>query len=50
MPLVVLVLTAIAIATHYGRASIFATGPQGFTPICRRGGSSFEPAQRPRYG
>jgi K+-transporting ATPase ATPase A chain len=31
VPLVVLVLTAIAIATHYGRASIFATGPQGFS-------------------
>jgi K+-transporting ATPase ATPase A chain len=31
VPLVVLVLTAIAIATRYGRASIFATGPQGFS-------------------
>jgi K+-transporting ATPase ATPase A chain len=31
VPLVVLVLTAITIATHYGRASIFATGPQGFS-------------------
>jgi K+-transporting ATPase ATPase A chain len=31
VPLVVLVLTAVAIATHYGRASIFASGPQGFS-------------------
>jgi K+-transporting ATPase ATPase A chain len=31
VPLVVLVLTAIAISTHYGRASIFASGPQGFS-------------------
>jgi K+-transporting ATPase ATPase A chain len=31
VPLVVLILTAIAIATHDGRASIFAAGPQGFS-------------------
>ena len=31
VPLAVLVLTAIAIATRYGHASIFATGPQGFS-------------------
>jgi K+-transporting ATPase ATPase A chain len=31
VPLAVLVLTAIAIATDYGRASIFASGPQGFS-------------------
>jgi K+-transporting ATPase ATPase A chain len=31
VPLIVLILTAIAIATDYGRASIFATGPQGFS-------------------
>ena len=30
VPLVVLVLTAVAIATDDGRASIFASGPQGF--------------------
>ena len=30
-PLLVLVTTAIAVATDYGRASIFASGPQGFS-------------------
>jgi K+-transporting ATPase ATPase A chain len=30
-PLAVLLTTGIAVATHYGRASIFATGPQGFS-------------------
>jgi K+-transporting ATPase ATPase A chain len=31
VPLVALILTAVAIATHFGRASIFAAGPQGFS-------------------
>lgn len=31
VPLVVLGLTALAVATAHGRASIFATGPQGFS-------------------
>jgi potassium-transporting ATPase potassium-binding subunit len=31
VPLLVLACTALAIATHAGRASIFATGPQGFS-------------------
>jgi K+-transporting ATPase ATPase A chain len=31
VPLLVLAFTALAIATRYGQASIFATGPQGFT-------------------
>jgi K+-transporting ATPase ATPase A chain len=31
VPLVVLVLTAIAVSTDYGRASIFNSGPQGFS-------------------
>jgi K+-transporting ATPase ATPase A chain len=31
VPLIVLALTAIAIATRHGRASIFAAGPQGFS-------------------
>jgi K+-transporting ATPase ATPase A chain len=30
-PLLVLTATGLAIATDYGRASIFATGPQGFS-------------------
>ena len=30
-PLLVLVTTSIAVATDYGRASIYATGPQGFS-------------------
>jgi K+-transporting ATPase ATPase A chain len=31
VPLLVLVVTAIAVATAYGKASIFDAGPQGFT-------------------
>jgi K+-transporting ATPase ATPase A chain len=31
VPLLVLVITAVATASSYGRASIFDTGPQGFT-------------------
>ena len=31
VPLLVLVVTAIAVATSYGKASIFDAGPQGFT-------------------